>query len=101
MKKLTISILFLTSINLYAVPNMQPTMLAYYQHETSSNYANSSFSASHEDKAGKTCDAEQENISLFEDHTIYREHSHKKTFLGVDLEILKGAITFLSLGVNI
>lgn len=101
MKQLTISILFLTSINLYAAPNMQPTMLAYYQHETSSNYANASFSASHKDKTGKTCNAEQENISLFEDHTIYGEHSHKKTFLGVDLEILKGAITFLSLGVNI
>ena len=101
MKKLTICILFLTSLNLYAGTNMQPTMLAYYQHETSSNYANGSFSASHKDKNNKACDAEQDNISLFEDHTIYGEHSHKKTFLGVDLEILKGAITFLSLGINI
>lgn len=32
---------------------------------------------------------------------MYGEHSHKKTFLGVDIEILKGALTVLSLGVNI
>jgi len=40
-------------------------------------------------------------VGVFEEHVMYGEHSHKKTFLGVDIEILKGALTVLSLGVNI
>ena len=101
MKILSLIILLLTSLNIFAAPNMQPTLFAYYQHDDSTSYYHDNFSKSEKDNAHKTCDQLTEEVGVFEEHVMYGEHSHKKTFLGVDIEILKGALTVLSLGVNI
>ena len=99
MKKLFTIITILMSFTVFA-NNMQPMQIAYYAQEnkTDHSFYTETMNAS-EIEAFKACHLSEKEINFFNDHIIYPEDKNK-TFLGLDLDILKMSLSFVSLGLS-
>ena len=47
-----------------------------------------------------SCSIESQEARLLNEHVEYKEHTHTKSILGIDMDYIKGALSFITFGAN-